>query len=67
MFFLPQERSEAYDGKAEEEKNKIPVADSTGFMTKNGERRYIIDQDKQLNLKTMEWYPKDDLGKQIIV
>ena len=56
--------SEGYDEKPEEEKNKIPVADTTGFLTKDGERRYIVDQYTQLNLKTMEWFPKDDLGKE---
>ena len=54
--------SEGYDGKPDEEKNKIPIADTTGFLTKDGERRFIIDQNTQLNLKTMEWFAKDDLG-----
>ena len=55
--------SEAYDEKPEEDKNKIPVADTTGFLTKDGERRYIVDQNTQLNLRNMEWFPKEDLGK----
>jgi ABC-type phosphate transport system permease subunit len=39
------------------------VARTTGFLTKDGERRFIIDQNIQLNLTTMTWYNKDDLGK----
>ena len=42
---------------------KIPVAYTTGFLTKDGQKRFIIDQNCQLNLTTMEWYNKDDLGK----
>ena len=48
--------------KPEEEKNKIPVAESTGFMTKEGERRYVMDQNRQLDLQTMKWFQQDNLG-----
>lgn len=58
--------SEAYDAKPDEEKTLIPVAETTGFMTKDGERRYVIDQNTQLNLKTMKWFSKDDLGERSV-
>ena len=54
--------SEGFDEKPDDEKNKIPIADTTGFLTKDEERRFIIDQNTQLNLKTMDWFAKDDLG-----
>ena len=62
MITSLQELSEGYDSKPEKEKKKIPVARTTGFMTKDGERRYIVDQNTQLDLKTMKWFLKDDLG-----
>ena len=40
----------------------MSVAYVTGFMTKDTDRRYIIDQNRQLNLTTMKWFPKNDLG-----
>ena len=48
--------------KPEEDKTMITVAHVTGFMTKDRERRFIIDQNSQLNLSTMTWFAKDDLG-----
>ena len=58
-----QELSEDYDGRPEEEKTKIPVAFTTGFLTTDGERRYIVDHHSQQNLTSMTWFDKDDLGK----
>ena len=54
--------SEGYDAMPEEEKTKVPVAQLTGFMTQDKERRFIIDQNNQLNLATMSWFDKDNLG-----
>ena len=56
-----QELSEGYDALMEHEKRMIPVAHLTGFFTKDGERRFIIDQNHQLNLTTMAWYKSDNL------
>ena len=53
--------SEGYDEKPDADKNKIPIADTTGFLTKDGQRRFIIDQNTQLDLRTMQWFAKDDL------
>ena len=58
-----KELSEGYDALPEKKKNKIPIAESTGFMTNDGERRYIIDQNTQLDLKSMKWFSKDNLDK----
>ena len=59
---LSQELSEGYDAMPEEEKTKVPVAQLTGFMTQDNERRFIIDQNNQLDLTTMSWFDKDNLG-----
>ena len=56
--------SEGYDALPEKKKNKIQIAETTGFMTNDGERRYIIDQNTQLDLKSMKWFSKDNLGRQ---
>ena len=53
--------------KPEEDKKIIPVAHNTGFMTKENQRRYIVDQNNQLNLRTMKWFKKDDLGKMLLL
>ena len=60
---LSQELSEGYDAMPEEEKTKVPVAQLTGFMTQDNERRFIIDQNNQLDLATMSWFDKDHLGR----
>ena len=58
-----QELTEGYDAKPANEKTKVPVADTTGFMTKDGEKRFIVDQNRQLDLSTMSWYEDNNLGK----
>ena len=52
--------------KPEGEKKKIPVAETTGFMTKDGERRFVMDQNRQLDLQTMEWFPQDTAVKDLL-
>ena len=36
-------------------------------MTTDGERRFIIDQNRQLNLTTMSWYKEDNLGENKLI
>ena len=57
--YLFQQLTEDYDKKEKHEKTRIQTASHTGFSG----RYFILDQYHQLDLQSMKWVLKDDLGK----
>ena len=56
--YLLQQLTEDYDKKGEQEKTKVKTASHTGFWG----HKYIVDQYSQIDLKTMKWISKEELG-----
>ena len=52
-----QEQTSDYDNRSSEDKKLVPIAESLGFFFHGDMSRYIVSQDQQFNLTTMERVP----------